>query len=750
MNKMTICTIGKIVLLSFLILAFPLVIFAQVVSGYVKTANGHPLDQVTVVLNKNGVHTHSMADGSFSLALRSFPDTLVVSHIGYKQFKKAITAAISNLSIFLEPEIPQLNQVVVSAKSVEGQIMNIDLKMTPVNTAQDLLRKVPGLFIAQHAGGGKAEQIFLRGFDCDHGTDIRITADGLPVNMVSHAHGQGYADLHFLIPETIKDIDFGKGAYYADKGDLNTAGYVNFSTYDHIDNNLVKVEGGSFGTIRTAGMFNLLKQDNDTRRNAYVAAEYNYTNGPFDIKQAFNRVNVFAKYNERLNDRSYISIQASTFSSNWNASGQIPERAVADGFISRWGSIDSTEGGSTSRTNLALTYRYKISDKEDWQSLMYYSKYKFTLYSNFTFFLNDPVLGDEIAQKDERNIYGFDHKYTRRFQFANSDATWQSGLGLRVDDIADLELNHVYQRDTLLGRMTYGNGTETNINAYTSFEWHKGKWTINPAIRADHFIFNYHDKLLPALATQVQQATRISPKLNFLYTANNALQLYLKSGMGFHSNDMRVVVAQKGKDILPFSAGGDLGAVFKPFKGLIIQPVLWYLYLQQEFVYVGDEAVVEPSGKTQRMGADLAIRFQPLSWLYVDADVNYAHPRALNVPKNESYIPLAPTLTSTGGVAVKLPSGVSANLRYRYMKDRPANEDNSTIAQGYFVNDAVLAYTKKNWDFSIQLQNVFNVKWKEAQFDTETRLKNEPASVTEICFTPGTPFYLKAGVAVKF
>jgi outer membrane receptor protein involved in Fe transport len=177
---------------------------------------------------------------------------------------------------------------------------------------------------------------------------------------------------------------------------------------------------------------------------------------------------------------------------------------------------------------------------------------------------------------------------------------------------------------------------------------------------------------------------------------------------------------------------------------------VWYLFLQQEFVYVGDEAVVEPSGKTRRLGADLGVRYQPLKWLYVDADINYANPRALDAPKDENYIPLAPTLTSTGGIAVKLPSGISANLRYRYMKDRSANEDNSVVAKGYFVNDLMMAYTRKHWEVTAQIQNLFNVKWYEAQFDTETRLKNEPAPISEICFTPGTPFNCRVGVSVFF
>ena len=599
-----------------------------------------------------------------------------------------------------EKDTVHLSKIVIHNTDFRKQIMSVDLKKAPVNSAQDLLRKVPGLFIAQHAGGGKAEQIFLRGFDNDHGTDISVSADGIPVNIVSHAHGQGYADLHFLIPETIKDIDFGKGSYYADKGDFNTSGYVNFTTFDKLEKNLFKLEGGSFNTFRAVTMINLLNKEAD-EKNFYVASEFNYSDGPFDIKQNFNRINVLAKYSQWIDSKHYISVLGSTFSSGWNASGQIPERAVEQGLISRWGSIDPTEGGSTSRTNFAVNYRYLPSEDEEISSNLFYSKYDFNLFSNFTFFLNDPDFGDEIEQTDNRSIYGFDNKYIRRFNLDDSKITWTSGIGLRFDDIKDLQLSHVFQRDLLVDRLSDVSATEANIHGYTNLDWRIGKWTINPAVRVDHFIFSLHDRLDNLPAAQDAAATRISPKLNISFAQNDNVQWYVKSGFGFHSNDVRVVVAQDGKDILPYSFGTDLGLILRPIENMIIQPALWHMYLQQEFVYVGDEAVVEPSGKTRRLGVDLSLRYQPFSWLYIDGDINYAHARAIEEPKGEDYIPLVPALTSTGGVAVKLPSGFSANLRYRYMDSKPAIEDNSIKAKGYFVNDLVLAYGKNSWEVNL-------------------------------------------------
>ncbi|MBB6501057.1 TonB-dependent receptor [Pedobacter cryoconitis] len=660
-------------------------------------------------------------------------------------FTQTIHAQVS-----LQPAGILLKDVIITSKTAESQLMKIDLTRVPANTAQDLLRKVPGLFIAQHAGGGKAEQIFLRGFDNDHGTDIAISADGIPVNMVSHAHGQGYSDLHFLIPETIDNITFGKGAYYADKGDFNTSGYVDFHTYDQVSNSMIKLEGGNFNTLRTAGIFNLLPGDQH-QRNAYIAGEYNFTNGPFQVKQNFNRFNLFGKFNQQINEKSYINIQASTFSSSWNASGQIPERAVTEGIIGRFDSIDTTEGGNTSRTNLLLNYRYKIDDQQNWESSFYYSRYKFNLYSDFTFYLVHPDKGDEIHQFDNRDVYGMNHKYSKRFEFGTSSLIWQAGGGFRTDVIHDLGLSYVTARDTLNERLAWGNGTETNVNVFTSAEWMIGKWMINPGLRADWFNFNYFDKLDTRNGIQGYQKIRVSPKFNVFYNIDANTQLYLKTGFGFHSNDMRDVILQKGVNTLPWSAGTDLGILLKPVKDLVIQPILWYTYLSNEYVWNGDSYGTSAVGPTRRYGFDLALRYQPLHWLYLDADGNYADPRLVGKPVGNNYVELAPTFTSTGGIGVQLKNGLSANLRYRYMHNRPATQDNSIVANGYFVNDLLLGYEKKSWAFNIQVQNLFDVNWNEAMFAETTRLHGEPsAGVEQLTFTPGTPFYIKAGVTVKF
>ena len=282
-------------------------------------------------------------------------DTLQTWHLSYETERIIYSPAQAEINLVLEPKSISLEEIIVSPSSNGlNLISNIDIKTSPINSSQDLLKQVPGLFISQHAGGGKAEQIFLRGFDIDHGTDVNITVDGMPVNMVSHAHGQGYTDLHFLIPETVDEIDFGKGPYYSDQGNFNTAGYVDFKTKDKLDNSLFGIDIGDFNTFRTIGMFDLL--GNSERQNAYIATEYIATDGPFESSQNFNRFNVMGKYNVEMDGGDRLSVIFSRFQSEWDASGQIPQRLVDAGTITRFGAVDDTEGGSTSRTNAAVSY----------------------------------------------------------------------------------------------------------------------------------------------------------------------------------------------------------------------------------------------------------------------------------------------------------------------------------------------------------------------------------------------------------
>jgi hypothetical protein len=730
-----------------IITLFGLSSYGQIQKGKVLDSDGNPVENAYLVNTNSESHAHTNEFGLFSLDKTGIGDVIKISALGYK--KSNFTIVSSDDTVILEDDIFRLNEIVIQPKlSAMNVISKIDLQTTPVNSSQEILRKVPGLFIGQHAGGGKAEQIFLRGFDIDHGTDIAISVDGMPVNMVSHAHGQGYADLHFVIPETVEKIDFGKGTYYANKGDFATAGYVAFQTKDKIEKSSIGVEVGQFNTLRTVGLFNLL--GNQKTQSAYIATEYILTDGPFDSPQNFNRVNLLGKYSAILKDNSKFSILASRFTSKWDASGQIPQRLVDNGTISRFGAVDDTEGGTTSRTNFNASLSKPIDENTFLKANAFYSNYQFELYSNFTFFLNDPINGDQIKQKENRDIYGMNAELNKKTKLNDIDVLLQFGAGFRADATTDTELSHTLNRRTVLENIKLGDIDQSNLFTYLNSEFNFGKLMVIPAIRLDYFKFNYQDKLMENYKTQSESKVKFSPKLNLIYSENNNLQFFVKSGMGFHSNDARVVVQNNGKQILPTAIGTDVGTIWKPFPKLIVNSALWYLFLEQEFVYVGDAGIIEPSGKSRRMGAELGLRYQLNDWLYFDADANYTYARSIDEPKGQDYIPLAPDLTTTGGLSFQKLKGFSGGIRYRYLKNRPANEDNSIVAKGYFISDINVNYQYKNINFGIAVENIFDTEWNETQFATESRLQNEPESVEEIHFTPGTPFFMKGKITYTF
>jgi hypothetical protein len=690
--------------------------------------------------------------GYFSLEKSANDATVIISFIGFTT-QEIHPANRTPIIVEMEKGPVNLQEVVITPQSAAASfhtISKIDLNLIPVRSAQDILRTVPGLFTGQHQGGGKAEQIFLRGFDIDHGTDINVTVDGLPVNMVSHAHGQGYADLHFLIPELTANVDYGKGPYYTQYGNLGTAGYVSMNTLNSLDKSTIKIEGGQFNTLRGLAMIDLLSDRQKQKgANAYVAGEFLYSDGPFESPQHFNRFNLFGKLNTIAGKNNKLTLIGSTLSSDWDASGQIPERAVKSGMISRFGYIDNTEGGYTSRSNASAILTSYLSPGTTWENQAYYTNYHFNLHSNFTFFLNDPVNGDQIRQRETRNIYGYHSKFCNETTLGDWNLQSVYGAGFRLDKTLNTELSHTINRNTVLEYKQLGNIRETNVFVYAEESIEKNSWRFNLGSRLDYFNFHYYDKLNSGQSPD-QQKVIVSPKLNIQYTLNTKTQLYLKMGKGFHSNDARVVVFNRGYDILPAAYGADLGVLLKPTRNLLVNAAAWYLYLQQEFVYVGDEGVVEPSGKTRRIGIDLSARYQINSWLFADANINLAKPRSIEAAKGENYIPLAPTFTSTGGLNWQLKNGWNGSLRYRYMHDRAANENNSVIAKGYAVTDLSINYTKKKYELGIAVENLFNVKWNETQFDTESRLQHEPAPVSEIHFTPGTPFFARMKLAVFF
>lgn len=715
-----------------------------------------PLSNVLINIRETNKIVLTQLDGSYEVS-NILPGvySMEFSCIGYKTVTKSVF--VKNLETnFIETTMPEseieLSEIVVSAKrETSFNILSaVDFRLRPHNSSQELLRVVPGLFIAQHAGGGKAEQIFLRGFDVDHGTDVAITVDDMPVNMVSHAHGQGYADLHFVIPETVENITFSKGSYDAKNGDFNTAGAVKFQTKNYIPSNLVKLELGRYNTYRGLGIFNLLKElDSSKKHNAYIATEYLFTRGFLINPQDFKRFNILGKYTGQLNSSTGLSVSVSNFYSKWDASGQIPVRAVNEGIISRLGAIDPTEGGSTSRTNVNLTATTSLGSQKVLKNQIYFTNYHFSLFSNFTFFKEDTINGDQIHQFENRNIIGYNSSFSNNYSIGKIDAKSILGAGVRIDNIKEIGLTHTVARN-FLNDMQRGRVNQGNMNAFIDqFFFITPRISINPGIRLDVFKFYYFDKLESKSAAS-PLVPIISPKFNVYYTIHRNIQLFTSLGQGFHSNDSRVILNHQMQNAVPKSNAADVGANLKIRKVLFVNTSLWFLDLENEFVYIGDEGTIEAAGRSRRMGIDLSGRLQISSSIFLDLDVNYAKARLRDLPEGENYIPLAPPITSVAGISYKNKNGFSGSLRYRYMSQRPAVEDNSIVTKELFIADAFLAYTLRNFTLSITAENIFNSNWREAQFATESRLKKESEPVTEIHYTPGTPLFIKSGIMYTF
>ncbi len=753
----------------FILLWIPLISFSQLasLSGVVSSSDADQgLQGVNIVHKSSGHGTITGLHGEYLLGdIPAGEQVLIFSFMGYETVEKKLVfeaGSVKALDIKMTP-----GSIDLSAVTVEGRrpfsaasskaVRDFDLKVRPVRSAQEMLQMVPGLIIAQHAGGGKAEQIFMRGFDADHGTDVGVYVDGLPVNMVTHGHGQGYADLHFIIPEIIDGLEVFKGPYFSRFGNFGTAGSVSMTTTDHPDHNLVKLEGGMFNTAKATTVLKI--PTGGTHQSAYIAGQYFHSDGPVESPQGFNRANIFGKFHTHLSPKSELGLSMGAFSSAWNASGQIPQRAIEDGQISRWGSIDPLEGGNTGRYNISVDYHFMEGYEHDFQIQAFVTNYDFRLYSNFTFWLNDSLNGDMIEQNDHRQIMGLNARYSYYKSLGKVKAYTGVGGSYRGDHI-DLSLWNSPDRVRMTPRTDHS-VVETNMAFWLEEELIFSRlFRMQLGLRGDYFVFDVTDNLDPAQVTDdglphgsgYEQATILSPNLNLVLSPARALDIYLNGGTGFHSNDARdVIYAQSsGLKTLPRASGAELGIRAGGGSRILLSFAAWYLHLEEELVFVGDEGTTEASGETRRIGIDAEIRLQLAKWMWADVDLNLSDGRYVDEPEGANYIALAPRLSSQGGINFQHPSGFEGAFRYRLIGDRPANEDNSVVARGYFIGNVILAYRIQGFRIFAQLENMLNTEWKEAQFDTESRLYNERVSVSEIHFTPGNPLNIQAGISLEF
>lgn len=836
-----------------------------IISGSIKDARtGEGLNGANAMLEETGQGVVAKVEGRFRFpGVRPGSYTLIVSFIGYHTRFTTVavkTAEETDLEIELHPEPIPLHRILVEADRASlstassRRMRQFDLRIRPRQSARDLLQIAPGLITAGHAGG-KAEQIFMRGFDSGFGTDVAVSVDGVPVNLVSHGHGQGYADLHFLIPEVVERMELFKGPYFAEYGNLANAAQIALYTRERLSQNSLRIEVGNFGSARYTALYQLPAEDEGN--SAYVAGDYYRTDGPFDSPQDLHRLRLFAKVHHRLSPETTLSLDAGGVGAAWNASGLIPVRAVESGRITRWGAIDEWEGGSTSRQNANLTYRTQSDDgRKELTVQTFFSSYDFALFSNYTFFYQDPIFGDMIEQTDERWIAGLNSSYRCGHRGGPVPATTSLGGGFRADDI-DLELWQDVRR------RRYWPLVDAGVRERNFFLWGQEELTFGPrlrlvlGLRGDYFTFRVEDRLevpregvLPLSewikkvqwekhtgargkllhmilvqphASGMAQQTILSPKTNLVFSPYQNLDLFANFGTGFHSNDARTVilgqfvreqwrameelgakedeiivvldtlnfdVELRNTKTLPRTVGGEIGlrvrllsqggsapaamlggplighypgsarfhAPLVPLKGrLNLGTALWWIDVEEEFIYAAEAGISEKRGRTRRWGIDLEARMQLLEWLWGDVDVNWARGYLRDAPDEADSIPLAPRLTSTGGLTMRRADRWEGNLRYRHIGDRPAVEDGSLMAEGYTVFDLGATCHTGRFQIDLTVENLFDAEWKEAQFAIHSLLPGEgglalrgPGPPPDIHFIPGNPLNVRIGVSLFY
>lgn len=665
----------------------------------------------------------------------------------------------------------------ISASSID--ITGDEIRLRPYLSTGELLNAAPGFYVIQHAGGGKANQYFLRGFDADHGTDVAFFVDGVPLNWVSHGHGQGYTDLNFIIPELIQRVEVRKGPYFAEFGDFATAGAINLVLDDDKPMSSLTVGGGMYRTFRGVGILSP-KLD---KVKPLIAAEVFGTDGPFEHGEGLLRVNIFARSTFELRGETRLALTGMAYLGDWNASGQIPLREVESGDLDWFGSIDPNEGGQSQRYSLYLNIdsparagaQGKRSIGGEGLSLVgWVTLSRFALYSNFTFFANDPVNGDMIRQGDDRTAFGLRTNYGFAHRFGEVILKSRMGASFRFD-VIDNTLQSAPAREITTTQVD-ANISEGGLGLFGEEElaW---KWMrLIAGLRFDYFGFDVTDRLedrnTPDTVTSGEEAQAIVlPKASVIVHPVEPLELFFNFGRGFHSNDARGVVL--GTDpVTPLAAalGWELGARVLAWERFQLSTTFFWLDLDSEVVWIGDEGTTEASGQTQRFGLEGQFRVEILPWLLADLDATWVRAEFVNNPGNANAIALAPELLISGGLSARDPrTGFSGRLGVFYIADRPATEDRFLTAEGFVRVDASFGWENRRFGVKAQVLNLINTRWRQAQFATVGRLPGEesPADCPsgtrpitdpdgtfvgceDVHFTPGWPIFLQFLGTVKF
>ena len=636
--------------------------------------------------------------------------------------------------------------------SSERNISGARINDIPVTRPGEVLESVPGLIITQHSGEGKANQYFLRGVNLDHGTDLAISVDGMPVNMRTHGHGQGYADLSFLIPELVSWMQVRKGPYFASEGDFSSVGSVHINYIDRIDRNLWQASLGSFGYGRALAIVS----EKVGEGQVLAAGEATFYNGPWDVADRMRKANGVVRYSQGTAENGF-SVTGMGYINRWNSTDQIAERAVTGGLINRFGSLDSSDGGNSHR--FSLSGRWSSSDVNGATRVnAYVINQSMNLFSNFTYFQNDPVNGDQFKQFDQRTLVGGNASHTFKSTVWGRSMETEIGVQTRYDNIS-LGLENTLLRSTL-SVVRHDDVKQASAALYVENRFRWTDWfRTSIGLRGDAYHVNVNSNL--GVNSGSASDALVSPKFGMVFGPWAKTELFFNIGQGFHSNDARGATITLDPvsgapvprvPLLVRSNGAEVGIRSQFIDGLDTSVTFWGLEFDSEILFVGDAGTTEPSRPSRRYGVEIVNHYKFNSWLSFDVDVAWSHARFTDFDPAGSYVPGAPTFVASASFTVgDEKKGWFGGMRLRYFGVRPLIEDNSAKANATAVVNARVGYAFDNgMKFHIDALNLFNAKANQIDYFYESQLPGEPAPVADRHFKPIEPFALRATLAGRF
>ena len=619
----------------------------------------------------------------------------------------------------------------------EGVVTQQQLDARTVYRPGELLEAVPGLVVSQHSGEGKANQFYLRGFNLDHGTDLRTTVDGMLVNQRSHSHGQGWTDVNFMIPELGTLLDYRKGPFYAAEGDFSSAGAVNLKYANTLTSGIASVGLGQNGYARTL----LANSPKLGDGNLLYAVELMHNDGPFVVKDNYQKKNGVLRYSQGTEANGF-NVTAMAYRATWHATDQIPLRAVQSGQLGRFDAIDQTDGGKASRYSLSGEWRQASGNMATTVSA-YVIRQKLDLFSNFTYFLDNPVDGDQFYQPDRRTTTGVNASRTYATTLFGRESEFTLGAQFQNDSIANALQNTVARQVQSTIRADQIRERSLGLYGENKTRWSDSFRTVL-GVRADNFHFKVDSD--NAANSGTASATKVSPKVNLIFGPFNQTEFYTSAGYGFHSNDARgTTLSLDPKTGLPAdkvpplvrSKGVELGVRTEAIAGLQSSFSVYRLDFDSELTFAGDAGTTNAGRASRRTGFEFSNYYKPLPWLTVDADIAFAKGRYRTFDPAGDRIPGAVEGVASLALAVDNLGPYFGALQLRYFGPRPLLEDNSVRSKSTATLNGRIGY-KFNPKLKIELEgfNLTNRKASAIDYYYESQLKGEASPVADIHFHP--------------